>query len=370
MTDLSLLKVSLTKHGAHKIAFLLKRYPADKVLSHVKNNDLGIDIDFAQAGKILSIVNGDVPPIWEEIRKFGEQDIFDLVFIANIFSHYKLIQAMRVGVDNGCKIENEKVLSGKAYTNFAHTIEEFKYKIEHTPNYITFDISRIFYKDYLIEPIIEIIKMKLCEALWDQKNDFLDECIQDQFHKVFGLSEDDFRQWLKTVGENNETFHERLASKVKAPRNFDDGINFAPGHNEKYEGEINVKMTSMHKVTFTHNHIQTAVYDLLKKQYPADKIGTEIPTNTGSVDLVRKNSDGYFLYEIKTNNDTRKNIRQALSQLLEYAYWNKIHKVQELIIVAPSAPTEESKSYIQKLRDDFLLPVSYIYFNLKTDKIE
>lgn len=367
MTDFARLKVSLTKHGAHKIAFLIQHYPADHVLAHVQSNDLNIDIDEAQASKILSVVNGKVPLFWDGIRKFGLQDIFDLVFIANVFSHHQLIEAMIDAVKHGCKISNGTILSGKAYTNFAHTIDEFKYKIEHTSKYISFDISRIFYKDYLIDPISKILRMKLIEASWDQKNDFFDECIQNHFHEVFGLNQNDFRQWLNVANEQNEEFKERLVAGVKAHRSFASGISFSTGHNEKYEGDVNVRTTSAHKATLIHNHIQSVVYKLFLKEYPNDEIGTEIPTNTGSLDLVRKNSEGYFLYEIKTNNDTRKNIRQALSQLLEYAYWNKIHQVRELIIIAPSESTDESAEYLRKLREDFDLPISYLYFDLNSN---
>ena len=54
MTELSKLKVSLTKHGAHKVAALLREYPIDEVLAHVSDNALDIKIEFAQARRNLS----------------------------------------------------------------------------------------------------------------------------------------------------------------------------------------------------------------------------------------------------------------------------------------------------------------------------
>ncbi len=54
MTDLNKLTVSLTKHGAHKIAALLKNYDADKILKHLTDRELGIKINSSQAKKNLS----------------------------------------------------------------------------------------------------------------------------------------------------------------------------------------------------------------------------------------------------------------------------------------------------------------------------
>ena len=101
--DLTKLTVSLTKHGAHKIAFLLIRFETDKVLKNIDNNELDIHIDEAQARRILSCDSqGKVPRIWREIRKYGKQDIFDLVFLAIILSHHKLIEAMCQAIKKNC----------------------------------------------------------------------------------------------------------------------------------------------------------------------------------------------------------------------------------------------------------------------------
>jgi len=83
VTDLSKLKVSLTKHGAHKIAFLLQEFDKDDILHHLEGNFMNINIDRAQTMRILSIEEGKpAPDFWNEIKKYGLEDIFDLVFIA------------------------------------------------------------------------------------------------------------------------------------------------------------------------------------------------------------------------------------------------------------------------------------------------
>jgi hypothetical protein len=365
-TDLQRLRVSLTKHGAHKIAYLIANFNKDEILNNVWGTYQGIHIDRAQASNILS-ENKDrvVPSIWDEIKKFGEQDIFDLVLIANIFSHVDLINTMIDAIKNDCIIERGRVISGKAYTNFAHTIEQLDFSIEHTPDYISFDISRIFYKFYLTNFIAKIFEIKLIDAGWEQNNTLIEECLNNNFNSVFGLSPEEFEIWLQGALE----IEEDTVSKVKAKRNFESGIKFKEGHSTKFEGEISIKQHDRNTATLLHNQIQNKVFLLLSEQFQNDLIGTEIPSNTGSIDIVRKQNEKYFFYEIKTSSNTKTNIRQALSQLIEYAYWNEISDVEALIIIAPSAATDDSIKYLNLLRDRFRIPIFYQYYNINANSL-
>ncbi|NLD46548.1 MAG: hypothetical protein GX660_05040 [Clostridiaceae bacterium] len=363
-TDLSRLKVSLTKHGAHKIAFLLEHFDKDDVLNHLEGDYMDINIDSAQTRRILSIEEGKpAPELWNEIKKYGLEDIIDLVFIAIVFSHNELISALQTGIEEGCVVKRGKIIDGKAYTNFAGVLDEFGFAVEHTPDYVTFDISRIFYKFYIPELVSKLLLIKLTEAGWKKTNSLADECISLDFHKVFGLDPEEFRDWLVDAKEVEEQKIER----VKAPRNFEFGIKFKKGHNPKFVGEIEVTTPTRRKATFIHNLIQNEVYIILKKEFPDHEIGTEIPTNVGSVDIVRKLPDSYVLYEIKTSQSIKTNIRQGISQLLEYAYWNNIPNITELVIIGPSPSSKSSIAYLEKLRNDFKLPIYFRYFNL--DKV-
>ena len=61
---------------------------------------------------------------------------------------------------------------------------------------------------------------------------------------------------------------------------------------------------------------------MLVKKYDKESVGTEIPTIGGNkIDVVVKLKDELIYYEIKTALTARINIRQSLSQLLEYSYW-------------------------------------------------
>ena len=91
MTDLTRLKVSLTKHNAHKVAQLLKAFDADLVLSHLDE----IKADLAQTRKNLSVTSdGSLPEVWRKVQRLGPQAIDGLMLLAIIFSHNTLIDAV------------------------------------------------------------------------------------------------------------------------------------------------------------------------------------------------------------------------------------------------------------------------------------
>jgi hypothetical protein len=360
-TDLNKLKVSLTKHGAHKNAFLLQQFDKDEILKHLAGDYMDIIIDGAQTRKILSIEEGKpAPDLWNEIKKYGLEDIFDLVFIAIIFSHNDLITALKKGISDGCIIKRGDIIDDKVYTNFACIIDEFGFAIEHTPDYVTFDISRIFYKYYIPELVAKLLTIKLLEAGWDKTNTLVEECIRLDLNSVFGLNADEFKGWLLEARE----FDDQRLETVKSIRNFESGIKFKAGHNTKFEGVIDVRTSSQRKATLIHNKIQNEVYKILIEEFAGQEIGTEVPTNIGSVDIARKTANSYIFYEIKTSQSVKSNIRHGLAQLLEYAYWNEIANITELIIVGPCPSSDSSRIYLNKIRTKFNIPIYYRFYNL------
>ena len=60
MLDLGRLSVSLTKHGAHKLALLLAKYDKDDILNRLWDEEPGINIETAQAKKNLSVNSSGV----------------------------------------------------------------------------------------------------------------------------------------------------------------------------------------------------------------------------------------------------------------------------------------------------------------------
>jgi hypothetical protein len=124
------------------------------------------------------------------------------------------------------------------------------------------------------------------------------------------------------------------------------------------------------EVLQTHKEICSALYNELANEYGTSNIGCDHPTGNGTfVDMVRREGDTFTFYEIKTYNSLRKNIREALGQLLEYAYWCENRKVKQLIIVSDQAPSKEALAYLAAIRNRFKLPLYYQQMNLITNEL-
>ena len=109
--------------------------------------------------------------------------------------------------------------------------------------------------------------------------------------------------------------------------------------------------------------MQTMLYEKLVRQYGAEHVGTEVASGAGtSIDLVVKNNALCIFYEIKTADTVKGCIRQGLPQLLEYAYWHgEIGSADRLVIVGPVEITRDAQRYIEFLREQFNLPIEYLY---------
>lgn len=83
------------------------------------------------------------------------------------------------------------------------------------------------------------------------------------------------------------------------------------------------------------------------------------------IDLVAKSTNEQIIFfEIKTVPDARLCIRQALGQLMEYSYFPNTNHAQKLIVVGIGEKTEEIRDYIEKLNNDFNIPINYLQIKL------
>jgi hypothetical protein len=117
-------------------------------------------------------------------------------------------------------------------------------------------------------------------------------------------------------------------------------------------------------VDLRHNDIQKALNEHLVATYGVDNVGAERSSGTGKVDLIVRQANVFWFYEIKPSLPARACIRQALSQLLEYSFWPNAQEAQRLIVVGERAIDAESREYLQRLQKQFRLPVYYQQFDL------
>lgn len=370
MTNLAKLKVSLTKHNAHKVARLLKEWPADEVFSKLDD----VHAEKAQARKNLSTLTGDtLPPVWSKVQALGPSAIDALVFVAIIFSHHELITAMvdassRDGFSG--RIRRDKQLSGKAYTNFVRIIDQLEYASTLDNQGVTFNLRGMFEIPGLGPLVGELLELKLSSVGWNQSNDISAEAVRLGFNKVFGITSDELVEWLtkgmqpaaaasSLSAKDDEFFQEETEGSTSAP------FVFTPGHNERDVEPITISASSKSKANRLHNDIQNKLYAHLKAKIGAPNVGTEVNTGSGTaVDLVTQKGGVTTFYEIKTGASVRASIRQAIPQLLEYAYWPNSTRADKLVIVSHLPITKAAEKYLDFLRGKFALPITYQQFDL------
>lgn len=377
-TDLRKLTVSLTKHGAHKIANLLTKYDKDNILNNLWGSEPGIKIERAQAKKNLSADRiGNVPDIWNDARGCGQETINALVLIAIIFSHHRLIEAFQNGSDKSPfagAISRKQFSDEKEFTNIAHSVEMLGYSTAHTLNQVSYNFQRLFQIAGLHSLADRLLRMKLAAAKWDQSNSFLDEVTRLGFHDVFSITSEELRSWLSTgaltPGRTSVTEIHIEPKDLKFFSESDDetppgSFVFQPGHNPKKTGVvIGKRQSGPQTATLLHNEIQNRLFDQLVAKYGKSCVGTENSTGDGtSIDLVVKTAKFCWFYEIKTAPSVKACIRQALPQLIEYAYWHGANdRADKLIVVGPKKITPQATAYLKFLRDEFGLPVFYECF--------
>lgn len=377
-TDLKKLAVSLTKHGAHKLASLLTKYDKDSILDNLSGSEPGINIELAQAKKNLSVNrSGQVPDVWDDARQRGQDTVDALILIAIIFSHYRLIDAFQKASNKGHftgTINREQFHDEKEFTNLADSLKVLGYSRTRKLNSFSYDFQKIFQIPELHTLSGRLLTLKLATAKWDQRNSLPDEATKLGFHEVFSITADELRSWLTTGSltqrrkltpttsvEQEDLDFFSTSNEDIPPGKFD----FQPGHNPKKTGTVTgTGNAGMHTATLLHNEIQNKLYEQLANKYGENCVGTENSTGDGtSIDLVVKTQKFCWFYEIKTASSVKACIRQAIPQLLEYAYWHgAMDRADKLIVVGTKKITTQASAYLEFLRKQFGLAIFYEQF--------
>jgi len=367
-TDLQKLKVSLTKHGAHKLADLLVKYDRSKVLDHL-DDVAGDKIDEPQAKATLAVgTTGVVPELWSRARNQGKAAVRALVFLAIVFSHHRLISAMRAGARSRYigTIVRGAIVDDKEFTNFSREVQQLGFCTSHSKVAFEYDLSSIFTMPEFNKLVAALIERKLKHAGWTGDGNLADEAVNAGLHEVLAVSESQFRNWLNDgklveLGLDEEAGDSEFFFNA-SDRPIGGKFTFRPGHKPKKIGAVDVAAGSRPtRATLIHNAIQNSLYSRLVQEHGKECVGTEIDTGDGTaIDVVVKIENKYRFYEIKTARSVKSCVRQAIPQLLEYAYWrlNRDH-VEKLIIVSMNKASPAAEEYLAFLRKEFGLEIFY-----------
>jgi hypothetical protein len=135
---------------------------------------------------------------------------------------------------------------------------------------------------------------------------------------------------------------------------------FEPGCRNKKRSTIVEQKKEQIERELRHNELQEALYRRLARRFGGDNVGTENQGANGtSIDLVVRWKRAYWFYEIKTGPSARACLREALGQLLEYAFWPGAQQASRLVVVGEAQLDKSGEDYLRCLRKRFRLPIVY-----------
>jgi hypothetical protein len=137
---------------------------------------------------------------------------------------------------------------------------------------------------------------------------------------------------------------------------------FVAGHRKRKYATTSAYDERSTEIDLAHNRLQSAIYKHLSDTLGEASVGTELSTGyygTRVDVVVRGKGNTFTFYEIKVSYSIRLCIREALGQLLEYAYYPGAENAWKLVVVSDRPITTEAQQYLASLRQRFGLPIYY-----------
>ena len=97
----------------------------------------------------------------------------------------------------------------------------------------------------------------------------------------------------------------------------------------------------------------------LETRYGSENVSVEQAINGKKIDIVLRSGNSYHFFEIKTSGSAKACIRDAIGQLMEYAYWPGKINAEKLVVVGEDAIDDKTEDYLSFVRDQFSLPIEY-----------
>jgi len=160
------------------------------------------------------------------------------------------------------------------------------------------------------------------------------------------------------------------SSSGKMPMAGRGGIRFRPGNRAKKGHSRRSYSTGNTEIELVHNDMVSSIYKQLASQYGAKAVGTEIDTGFGTaIDIAVRKSSKYDIYEVKTGNNLKVCVREALGQILEYALYPDANLALNMVLVSYHKPSENIRKYLKHLRSVLGVKLFYQQFDLDTMKL-
>jgi len=108
-----------------------------------------------------------------------------------------------------------------------------------------------------------------------------------------------------------------------------------------------------------HTLVQEKLIKILGEKYGYNNVSPEHQIGGKKIDVVLKNGNKFVFYEIKMNGSAKACIRDAIGQLMEYAYWPNRENADLLVVVGEEEIDPKTAIYLKHLKDNYNLPIQY-----------
>ena len=183
------------------------------------------------------------------------------------------------------------------------------------------------------------------------------------FGKIENINDLDFNEVLTTFDELLEIYLEvenskygklELIEKVNLPDFEFVSKNRKLSSSREYnstEKAINIEIR--------HTLLQEKLIEDLRLEYGFENVSYENPLNGKKIDVVVRSKEGYIFFEIKTGSSVKACIREAIGQLLEYAFWGGKEYANKIVIASEYKLNNDAEKYLDLLKQRFGLPIEY-----------
>ena len=127
------------------------------------------------------------------------------------------------------------------------------------------------------------------------------------------------------------------------------------------------KYTSVERNTdldIRHSLIQEKLQKKLENTYGESNVSVENACYGKKIDLVVRVGNKFRFYEIKTASSAKASIREAIGQLMEYAYWPGTTNAHRIVVVGEHELDVKARDYLTFLNKTFQLPIKYLRVKL------
>ncbi len=150
--------------------------------------------------------------------------------------------------------------------------------------------------------------------------------------------------------------------EIKQNTGFVSEFEFGRGRKSASKRHLPEIVIEESETTILHEEIKERLIDELKKDKNLKIVRENQVNKINYIDVATmdsKNNGVTTFYEIKTNSDPRLCIRQALGQLMEYAYFPNVEHATKLVVVGTSPSNPDIEEFLDTLNKKFKIPISY-----------